>query len=272
MHQQFLEHIVRTGLISSVVARAVVGIYRKNGGGFMDLILERGGVDDSSLARAVGEFYKRKVINISRIQLDPEALALTSSGFCRRNQILPFELRERGALMRVAIWDPIRAKPALELLRDACKKLEVYIAPCSALNGAIEQAFPQDKTRGVAKSLPLLEAVSPERGTNTGLRGGADLDTSSWSSFEHDEDRDGSARHSSSRFNSNFDSNVRFSGASHRFNSFDRRGSVSQVTQSDPSADVRVLRREVSALRKDNEHLKERLERVEAAVRRLLGR
>lgn len=159
MDRRLLEHLLKKGVLDSAQLRSAHQRATQSGENILDVVLDQGMTRDVILARALGSFYKYKVVDIGRVNPKQEALDRASGSFCIEHTILPFAVDKQSGDLLVAVFDPARSHSVLDAFqRKTGQKLRIYIAPRDALKTTIQNQYPNaDVRKAPSRSLGLAD-------------------------------------------------------------------------------------------------------------------
>jgi len=141
-HKELLDHLMQTGAATQAQLRPVVASLKRGEGRLVELILRANVVGEVPLARALGEVYNLKVVDIAKVSPKKEALDRAQPTFCRRHSVLPFSVERSTGELLVAVGDPSVALPALSAYQQKVgQKIRIYVAPLNALQSLIDRAY-----------------------------------------------------------------------------------------------------------------------------------
>ena len=92
------------------------------------------------------------------LHVDPVALALISEAFARRKAVLP--LRLSGRALCIAVGDPLDLSIVDDVQFRTGKRVEVTVAPPSALREALDRAYEQGEYATLADALPSVNRAA----------------------------------------------------------------------------------------------------------------
>jgi len=149
MNAKLLDHLIKSGAVDARHVRAAIAQHRQSGDDVLKLLRYRNAISDVDLARALGAFFKCKVVDINRVKPKRDALQIATADFCLRHEVLPFSIDRQTGELLVAVSNPERAEAALDTLqRDANRRIRTYIAPLQGLLKSIRQAYPSAAKSG----------------------------------------------------------------------------------------------------------------------------
>ena len=96
--------LVRDGLLTVEQLEEALAEKEDNGKRLGEIIVERGWVSGSALARALAEQHELEYIDLTNVELDPAATSLLPEKFARRYHALPVQFEDEALL--VAVADP----------------------------------------------------------------------------------------------------------------------------------------------------------------------
>ena len=102
-----------------------------------------GYVAEEVIAEAVGEQLQVRYVDLDREVCDPELTALVAGEVARRRRCLP--VRREGDEIIVAMADPLDLGTLNEVERLCKARVEIRIAPESALMAAIDRVYGSER-------------------------------------------------------------------------------------------------------------------------------
>jgi type IV pilus assembly protein PilB len=127
--------LVKRGIITNEQLNEL--LKELNGKSIVRLIAEKGYASEKKVAETIASELGFEFIELSKIDIDPTAVALITEDIARKYTVIPFKLEED--VLKVAVADPtnVFAIDDLELITGL--KIEPYVAPESEIINAIEQ-------------------------------------------------------------------------------------------------------------------------------------
>jgi type IV pilus assembly protein PilB len=127
--------LVKRGIITNEQLNEL--LKELNGKSIVRLIAEKGYASEKKVAETIAGELGFEFIELSKIDIDPTAVALITEDIARKYTVIPFKLEED--VLKVAVADPtnVFAIDDLELITGL--KIEPYVAPESEIINAIEQ-------------------------------------------------------------------------------------------------------------------------------------
>ena len=133
------ELLVRAGLVAPNDLYAALATARATGRRLGEVLVEQDLVGERDLAQLVAEQESLDVVDLAKIDLDPEAVALLSEQTARRFRAIPFRFDE-GAVV-VAVADPTDSQALDAVVAEVPGGVRFVVAIGSEVDAALAEAF-----------------------------------------------------------------------------------------------------------------------------------
>jgi len=133
--------LIREGLITDEELDAALAQQKLSRGKRLgEILVERGTVTRSEVARLLAEQYELPFVDLDSSEVDEDAAGLISAEIARRHSGLPIGFEPDGAL-RVAIADPAAILYSDELRHAVDTSVRFVVAPPNAIEDALERMY-----------------------------------------------------------------------------------------------------------------------------------
>ena len=133
--------LIREGLITDEELDAALAQQKLSRGKRLgEILVERGTVTRSEVARLLAEQYELPFVDLDSSEVDEDAALLLSPEIARRHSSLPIGFEQDGAL-RVAIADPAAILYSDELRHAVELPVRFVVAPPNAIEDALERMY-----------------------------------------------------------------------------------------------------------------------------------
>ena len=140
------ELIARAGLVAPNDLYAALAASRASRRRLGDVLLEQGLIGERELAQVVAQQEGLDFVDLGRLDLDPQAVALLSERASRRHRAIAF--RSEGAATIVAIADPADDAALDAIVGEVPGGVRFVVATASEVEAALEEAFGDSASEG----------------------------------------------------------------------------------------------------------------------------
>ncbi len=143
MRKRLGEELLERGLISPKQLSEALEVQRRRGLRLGAALVQCGHLDETHLAKVLSEVLQIRVVDLSRIEPDKNAVQMVKHAFAAEHDLFPFEQRwERGRLhLTVAMSDPMDYRVIDELGFITNANIEPVLARPSDLDAAIRKHY-----------------------------------------------------------------------------------------------------------------------------------
>ena len=134
----FDQFLVDNGFVKPQVAEQLKALQKQGGQDFGQLLISQKVLDEEDLAKAKAAFFNVPYVDLRKLQMIPQVLALIPQEAVNFYNLVPFELLGRN--LKVAITDPtnLSALEALEFLGQKQNlQVQLYLASDTSVSVAI---------------------------------------------------------------------------------------------------------------------------------------
>ncbi len=133
------ELLVKAGKLKPEQLRDAMRQHRDSGARLGTVLVEKGYVSDWDIASTLSKQYDVPAVDLTKIEIDPEATRLIGIETAIRYMLVPF--RKVGTIVTVAMIDPTNVLALDEIKFTTGYRVEAAVAPESAIRAAIEQVY-----------------------------------------------------------------------------------------------------------------------------------
>ena len=143
MRKKFGQVLLEQGLIAPAQLADALTYQGRNGMRLGQALVARGHITEDQLVLALGQALSTRVIDLSRVQPDEEALALVRPGFASEHDLFPVSVQQiRGRKhLTVAVADPLNLRGLDELGFMTNAQIEPVLAKATAIDMAIRRHY-----------------------------------------------------------------------------------------------------------------------------------
>jgi hypothetical protein len=181
------EIFLERGLIDEDQLNSALAYQRQWGHRLGVALVAKGFVTEGMLAKVLGEVMSLPTVDLSKADIDSEALRLVPYNTCENNDLIPISIEQRGKsrLLTIAMSDPMNVAIIDEIEFTTGCKVRPVLAMISSINSAIRKFYRGQNTQ--IKPLTLHRENLPDTGRMELVRPGGDVeqvDTSTYSDPE----------------------------------------------------------------------------------------
>ena len=143
MRKKFGQVLLEQGLITSVQLADALTYQNRNGVRLGQALVARGHITEDQLVIALGQALSTRVVDLSRVQPEPQALDMVRAAFASEHDLFPISVQEtRGRKqLTVAVADPLNLKGLDELGFMTSAQIEPVLAKSTAIDMAIRRHY-----------------------------------------------------------------------------------------------------------------------------------
>ncbi|MBW1811272.1 MAG: hypothetical protein JRJ87_23985 [Deltaproteobacteria bacterium] len=170
------EVFLERGLIDQDQLNSALAYQRQWGHRLGVALVAKGFVTEGMLAKVLGEVMSLPTIDLSKGEIDPEAMRMVPYNTCENNDVIPVSLEYKGKsrVLTVAMADPLNVPIIDEIEFTTGCKVRPVLAMISAINSAIRKYYRGQNT--VIKPLILYRDQLPETEHMELVRPGGDVE------------------------------------------------------------------------------------------------
>ncbi len=152
MRKKLGEALLELGLITPRQLSEALELQRRRGLRLGAALVQCGHLDETRLAKVLSDLLQIRVVDLSRVQPDRQALEMVKHGFAAENDLFPYEIKwERGrATLTVAMSDPMNYRVIDELGFITNANIEPVLARPSDVDAAIRKYYGPKPPAGYA--------------------------------------------------------------------------------------------------------------------------
>jgi hypothetical protein len=139
------------------------------GGRIGQVLLNLGLVEERTLASGIAKQRGLKVVDLDRIQFKPGVSQLLPLDVAERFGVMPLGRRDAPKRLLLACFDPTMGDGLAEVERLSGMRLEIFVAPSSAIERAIRRVYYGESA---PEAVPGAGTYSITRNTRDPLEGG----------------------------------------------------------------------------------------------------
>ncbi|RME27105.1 MAG: hypothetical protein D6806_05145 [Deltaproteobacteria bacterium] len=177
------EILLERGIIDQDQLNSALAYQRQWGHRLGTALVAKGFITEGMLAKVLGEVMSLPVVDLSKVDIDSEALRLVPMHTCENNDLIPIRLERRGPtrVLTIAMADPMNVAIIDEIEFTTGCKVRPVLATISAIQSAIRKYYRHQNTN--IKPLSLYKTEHRDTGKMVLVRpGGAmeQVDTSTY--------------------------------------------------------------------------------------------
>lgn len=170
MDRRLINHFVSGGLLSRQDMQRIILRASKDKISVVSKLLDENFVTDEVMAQHLAQFYDSKLLNLSMLHVDVEALKLLMPKVAQTGGVLPFMFSDDKNCVHVAVYDLELAQSVMELLQSSTgSPPEPHIAPRRWVIEGIQHYYlnqPSDMFGRDANSSWMRRSTVPEVSAN----------------------------------------------------------------------------------------------------------
>jgi len=151
------QYLVKKGIITDEQVLNAVRLQKTEGIKIGSALMKLGYINENQIVEALSDIYGYPIVNISKIEIDPNVFKLIPSDIMRKYKVVPFA--KDGNTVKVAVCDP--SKTVIEHIKFllAGFNLEIHIAKDSELTKILEGTNGASEGAQSAKNESVKELV-----------------------------------------------------------------------------------------------------------------
>lgn len=182
------EILLERGIIDQDQLNAALAYQRQWGHRLGVALVAKGFITEGMLAKVLGEVMSLPVVDLAKIDFNPDALRMMSLTLCEGNDVIPFQLDEgKGkAVLTIAMADPMNLAIIDEIEFTTGCKVRPVLATISAIASAIRKyyrgvntlikplSYFRDRGAGESGRMQLVRPGGEVEEVDTATRAGTD--------------------------------------------------------------------------------------------------
>ncbi len=149
--------LLKAGKLNRIQLDEVLRQQRQQGGRLGSLLTEKGYCSDTDIANVLSKQYEVPVVDLNKIEIEPDVTKLISLETAIRYQLIP--LRRVGTTITVAVTDPTNILALDELKFTTGYRVEPVLATETAVRAALEQYYGSEQTLELQRVYDELAAT-----------------------------------------------------------------------------------------------------------------
>ena len=143
MRKKFGQVLLEQGLITPAQLADALTYQGRNGMRLGQALVARGHLTEDQLVIALGQALSTRVVDLSRVQPDSEALDLVRPALASEHDLFPIALREVDGTkeLTVALADPLNRRGIDELVAATGAQIDPVLAKSTAIDMAIRRHY-----------------------------------------------------------------------------------------------------------------------------------
>lgn len=133
--------LLKRKLITDQQLRAARDVQLRRGGEFGRICVDSGYVDERQLAASLAQLTGLPHLDLKRVQVDPDAVAKLPRRLAESLCVFPFELRNGGSTLWVAMANPLDEDAKARVKDAAGFPVEFTVAGCREIEAAIQEHY-----------------------------------------------------------------------------------------------------------------------------------
>ncbi len=143
MRKKFGQVLLEQGLITPAQLADALSYQGRNGVRLGQALVARGHLTEDQLVISLGQALSTRVVDLSRVQPEPEALTMVRPGFASEHDLFPIAVKQvQGRrFLTVAVADPLNLRGLDELGFLTGAQIEPVLAKTTAIDMAIRRHY-----------------------------------------------------------------------------------------------------------------------------------
>lgn len=140
--------LLERGLIDADQLNSALAYHRQWGMRLGAALVARGFIAEGTLTRVLSESLQIPMVDLSKVVVDPKALALLKAGTCEQNEIFPIAIKTHKGrhTLLLAMADPLNVTVIDEVAFTTDMTVRPAIAQFSSIDAAIRKHYLGDKS------------------------------------------------------------------------------------------------------------------------------
>lgn len=131
--------MVERGLLTKDQLESTLELRSNSSARFGELVVQLGYATEYEVATCLAEQYNLRIVNPEVLEVQQRAVSLVPAVFALRRSVLPYSVTANE--LSCAVADPIDISTQDTLARSTGKRINIVLAPESALQAAIARAY-----------------------------------------------------------------------------------------------------------------------------------